>query len=359
MPATGETAVPYFTMKLVEGENLAQRITGAGWDCTGRDGQRVAAQILEAVARAIHYAHQHGILHRDLKPANILLQKQEGGRRKDESKAEQTEAATPPSSFPLQPHVTDFGLARRLDRASELTQSGALVGTPSYMAPEQADERGKTITTATDVFGLGVILYALLTGRPPFRGHSLLATLEQVKACAPAPPRSLKPGVDRDLETICRKCLAREPHQRYASAATVADDLHRWLAGEPTHGDARLLGVVLDNLLGNAWKFTGRQETARIEFGAVPIDGQTAYFVRDNGAGFDMTYCGKLFGAFQRLHSASEFPGVGIGLATVQRIIRRHGGRVWAEGAVDQGATFYFTLEPAQRLAPPLERHTT
>jgi serine/threonine-protein kinase len=217
-PKTGAAEVPYFTMKLVEGGNLAQVVTGAGWERASPDTQRVAARLLAAVARAVHHAHQRGILHRDLKPANILLQKGEGGGMKGESKAEPTEAASHPSSFHLQPFVTDFGLARRLDRASELTHSGALVGTPSYMAPEQADGRGKAVTTATHVFGLGAILYALLTGRPPFRGDSLLGTLEQVKACAPVPPRSLNPGVDRDLETICLKCLAREPRDRYPSA---------------------------------------------------------------------------------------------------------------------------------------------
>ncbi|HJW82298.1 MAG TPA: ATP-binding protein, partial [Acidiferrobacterales bacterium] len=109
--------------------------------------------------------------------------------------------------------------------------------------------------------------------------------------------------------------------------------------------DARLLRVVLDNLLGNAWKFTGRQPGPRIEFGATgSADGAPAFFVRDNGAGFDMTYAGKLFGAFQRLHTLSEFPGTGVGLATVQRIVHRHGGRIWADGAVGKGATFYFTL---------------
>ncbi|MEJ2655245.1 MAG: ATP-binding protein [Acidihalobacter sp.] len=112
--------------------------------------------------------------------------------------------------------------------------------------------------------------------------------------------------------------------------------------------DARLLRVVLDNLLGNAWKYTGKTEGAGVEFGAYTEDGVQVFYVRDNGAGFDMTYAGKLFSAFQRLHDAGEFPGTGIGLATVQRIIRKHGGRVWAEGEVGRGASFYFTLQRAE-----------
>lgn len=112
-------------------------------------------------------------------------------------------------------------------------------------------------------------------------------------------------------------------------------------------GDAHLLYIILENLFDNAWKFTGKQDQGRIEFGVVPLEGQDAYFVRDNGAGFDMAYVGKLFGAFQRLHGPEEFAGTGIGLATVQRVISRHGGRLWAEGEVGQGATFYFTLEPS------------
>lgn len=157
-----------------------------------------------------------------------------------------------------------------------------------------------------------------------------------------------------NLSRVTRREMRREAVDLSAVARTVGVQLQKAhrdrrvdlvvAPGLSADGDPHLLRIVLENLLGNAWKFTGARERARVEFGAVPHDGTTAYYVRDNGVGFDMAYAGKLFGAFQRLHAVTEFPGTGIGLATVQRIVHRHGGRAWAEGEVDKGATFYFTL---------------
>jgi signal transduction histidine kinase len=163
------------------------------------------------------------------------------------------------------------------------------------------------------------------------------------------------------LSRLTRNELRRDPVNLSALARACADELRQRepdrrvefvvAEGVTAEGDGRLLRVALENLLGNAWKFTSRRVQARIEFGVEVRDGLPVYFVRDDGAGFDMTYAGKLFGAFQRLHSGAEFPGTGIGLAIVQRIISRHGGRVWAEGAVEKGATFYFTLWPREAVS--------
>ncbi len=244
--------LPYFTMKLVEGGSLAQRLAEVrlprldrktGKDELGRawsraelaQRRRALARLIATVARAVHHAHERGILHRDLKPANILLHEEAGSRlgarEKPDNPSFVASGAVLPE--PFSPHLTDFGLAKRFEGGAGLTRSGAIVGTPEYVAPEQAaGQRG--LTTAADVYSLGAILYELLTGRPPFSGETAFEVLRQVLEREPQPPRALNPGaVDRDVETIALKCLAKAPERRYASAAALADDLERWSEGEP------------------------------------------------------------------------------------------------------------------------------
>jgi serine/threonine-protein kinase len=208
----GEHAgLPYLSLEFVEGGSLAEAVAGGRWVVGGPDTARRAAELVETLARAMHAAHQQGIIHRDLKPANVLL----------------TEDGTP--------KITDFGLAKCLDVEVGLTQTGAVLGTPSYMAPEQAEGKVHALGPATDLYALGAILYELLTGRPPFQGATLLETLEQVRTHEPRAPSSWQPQVPRDLDTICLKCLEKEPRHRYASALDLAADLRRYLDGELIH----------------------------------------------------------------------------------------------------------------------------
>jgi serine/threonine protein kinase/tetratricopeptide (TPR) repeat protein len=223
---------PYVAMELVEGDNLARFLAGKPLP------PHQAAALVETLARAIHYAHQNGVVHRDLKPANILLQ--ESGVRSQESgvRAERNPAGLPDSCLLTPdscPKITDFGLAKCLDSEDGLTQPGVIIGTPSYMPPEQARGAAGEVGPLADVYALGAVLYEALGGRPPFLGATSLDTLQQVLADEPVPLRRLVPQVPRDLETICLKCLEKEPGKRYPSAEALADDLRRFQADEPIH----------------------------------------------------------------------------------------------------------------------------
>src|SRR5262245_58725578 len=212
---------PFLSMRFLNGASLANRLQGTPMDAVP------ATKLMSTLARAIHYAHQHSVLHRDLKPANVLL-----------------DAAG-------EPHVTDFGLAKCLDSTDGLTLSGAMLGSPNYMSPEQAAGDPKRLTTAADIYSLGAIMYELLTGRPPFRADTPLETMRKVLEEAPVAPHLLNKSADRDLETICLKCMEKEPHRRYGSAEALAEDLENWLRHEPIH--ARPIGT-----LGRLGKWTRR-----------------------------------------------------------------------------------------------------
>ena len=200
---------PYFAMELISGDSLEQQLKGVP------QPPHRSARLMETLARAVHAAHARQLVHRDLKPANVLLA---GG-----------EVTSDPWALPK---ITDFGLVKRLDDVDPETQSGDILGTPCYMAPEQAYGRNTAVGPRTDVWALGAMLYELLTGRPPFRGETVWDTLQQVGRQEPVPPRRLQPKVPRDLETICLKCLHKEPARRYASALALADDLGLFLAGQ-------------------------------------------------------------------------------------------------------------------------------
>jgi WD40 repeat protein/tRNA A-37 threonylcarbamoyl transferase component Bud32 len=194
---------PFFSMAFVEGQSLAQAVAA------GPLPPRPAAELIQQVAEAVAYAHANGVIHRDLNPANVML------------------------DTAGQPRITDFGLAKRTDADSRLTQSGQVMGTPSFMPPEQAQGRTELVGPPADIYSLGATLYCLLTGRPPFHAATALETLRQVEEREPVPPRRINPAVDRDLDTICLKCLQKRPEKRYATASALAQDLRRFLDRRP------------------------------------------------------------------------------------------------------------------------------
>jgi TolB-like protein/cytochrome c-type biogenesis protein CcmH/NrfG/predicted Ser/Thr protein kinase len=261
----------YFSMTFIEGGQLDEVVRHTPVSI------RQAAELVAKVARTVHYAHEHGILHRDIKPGNILLDKNG------------------------EPHLTDFGLARLLDTQSSVTRTIDVLGTPSYMAPEQAAGETTKLSKATDVYGLGAVLYQLLTGQPPFAGGTTYETVKLLLETEPRSPRLLNPKVDRDLATICLKCLEKDPKRRYASALALAEDLEHWLKHEPIQahrtgifGRGRkwvrrkpavaaviTLSLALAVAIGwNVWKFISRPATngvAVLPFENLSRDPDNAY----------------------------------------------------------------------------------
>jgi WD40 repeat protein/tetratricopeptide (TPR) repeat protein/tRNA A-37 threonylcarbamoyl transferase component Bud32 len=217
---------PFLSLEFVDGGSLEQKVNGTPLQ------PREAARLVKAMALAMEAAHSQGVIHRDLKPANILLQRKSEARN---PKSEKSGEEIPDLGFGIsdfEPKITDFGLAKQLGGAGQ-TQSGAILGTPSYMAPEQADPKGRAVGPAADVYALGAVLYELLTGRPPFRAATPLDTVLQVLSAEPVAPKQLQPKLPRDLETISLKCLRKDPAKRYAAARELADELDRFLAGDP------------------------------------------------------------------------------------------------------------------------------
>ncbi len=254
----------YFSMKFVEGGQLDEVARREPMPI------RRAVELIAKVARTVHYAHEHGILHRDIKPGNILL----------DAKGE--------------PHLTDFGLARLVESESSVTHTLDVLGTPSYMAPEQAVGNNAAVSSVTDVYGLGAVLYQLLTGHPPFAGGTTYETIRLLLDTEPRQPRLLNPKIDRDLSTICLKCLEKDPKRRYSSALALAEDLERWLKHEPIAGAARRTA--------RSWQKVGAAQSKHRSYGSnVARAGgavRAGSFGKVNSSGIR---CNKLASPFCRL----------------------------------------------------------
>jgi eukaryotic-like serine/threonine-protein kinase len=252
-----QNGCPFLALEYIPGGSLAEHLNGTPV------GPRQAAELVLSLARAVHHAHEKGIVHRDLKPANVLLL---------------------PDGMPK---IADFGLAKRAEsnRAESNqahTQTGTILGSPSYMSPEQASGRTDQVGPATDIYALGVILYELVTGRPPFKGATMLETIDQVREHDPVPPRFLQPKTPRDLETICLKCLEKNPRRRYATAADLASDLRAFLHDEPiTAQSLTLMGQVARSISHHSFdvRFRGFANQM-LAFSPVPlIVHLVAYFI--------------------------------------------------------------------------------
>jgi serine/threonine protein kinase len=254
---------PFLALEWVEGGSLASRLDGKPW------APREAAALIETLARAMDVAHGEGVVHRDLKPANILLAVERGAWN-----VECEDSSTSRST----PKIVDFGLAQPIEGGHTMTQSGFLVGTPGYMAPEQAAGKRPLVGPATDVYALGVMLYQLLTGQMPFERDSTLELLRAVTSDEPTRPRRLQPCVPRDLEAITLLCLEKAPARRYASALALAEDLHRFLAGEP-------IGAKPVSFWERGWKWAQRRPavaalagTVLAAFAALLVLGVVSYY---------------------------------------------------------------------------------
>jgi eukaryotic-like serine/threonine-protein kinase len=228
---------PYFAMELMAGGSLERKLA-TGWGLSTEQ----AAQFIRKLAQAIHHAHQNGIIHRDLKPGNILL------------------------SVQGEPKIADFGLAKDLNDQTRLSETGQILGTVLYMSPEQAAGKIHEIGEAADIYALGAILYELLAGRPPFRGASMAATLDQILHVAPPPLQPLNPRVDACLDAICRKCLQKEPQKRYASALELAADLLAYLEGRPIKARAATVREQIGGLLGHIGKLDPLNKVSRLYY---------------------------------------------------------------------------------------------